>query len=129
MKRNSSVLIIMVVLIGFFLLQGNLPVPGNEIQGSFYKSDVKTVIDNKCYGCHSVKGKSQDAKDALMWDSLPGISTRKIVATLDEVIEVLEKNDMPPEETVKKFPQMALAEDEKKILLSWAKAKADSLIN
>ena len=86
------------------------------------------MIDAKCYGCHSEKGKSKDAKDALMWDNLPNLQKSRIVATLDDIIGVLKENTMPPEDVIKKYPEMKLLPQEKKTLLSWAESRADSLL-
>ncbi len=116
------------VIIGFFLIQVSPPGQTVEQSGSVYPEKVKKVIDGKCYGCHSINGKSQDAKDALMWDSLPGLQKSKIIATLDDIIKVLEQNKMPPEGAVKKYPEMKLLSEESKILQSWAGAWADSLL-
>jgi cytochrome c len=93
-----------------------------------YPAEVKKVIDAKCYGCHSVKGKSQDAKDALIWDSLPGLQKGKIVATLDDIIKVLKENKMPPKQTIEKYPDMKLLPGEVKTLQSWAEVTADTML-
>ena len=93
-----------------------------------YPSEVKKVIDQKCYGCHSEKGKSEDARKALMWDDLPNLEKSKVLATLDGIIEVLEDGAMPPEDVVKKYPEMKLHEDESTLLKTWAESKADSLM-
>lgn len=61
-----------------------------------FPADVKAVIDNKCYGCHSIEGKSDDAKEAMMWDSIPLYPKDRQIAVLDGISEVLEKGDMPP---------------------------------
>jgi len=127
MKTLFSI-IFPVVIIGFFLLQGSPLTQTMQQSGSAYPEKVKKVIDSKCYGCHSVNGKSQDAKDALMWDSLPGLQKSRIIATLDDMIKVLEKNEMPPAAVVKKYPEMKLLSEESKILLSWARAWSDSLL-
>lgn len=103
-------------------------VAGNQDTTAFYPADVKKVIDDKCYGCHSIKGKLQKAKDKLMWDSLPGLSKRKMVATLGNIVDELDKNDMPPEEFLKKFPDAALVPGQKELLTSWAGSKADNLL-
>lgn len=116
------------VIIGFILLQGSPLSQTAQQSGSGYPEKVKKVIDGKCYGCHSINGKSQDAKDALMWDSLPGLPKAKIIATLDDIIKVLEKNEMPPAAAVKKYPEMKLLSEESKILQSWAGAWAESLL-
>ena len=127
MKTLFSI-IFPVMIIGFFLLQGSPLTQTVQQSGSAYPEKIKKVIDSKCYGCHSVNGKSQDAKDALMWDSLPGLQKSRIIATLDDMIKVLEKNEMPPAAVVKKYPEMKLLSEESKILLSWARAWSDSLL-
>jgi hypothetical protein len=126
MKVTLSV--IALAIVGIFFIQGTPVINIGEQGKTFYPAGVKNVIDNKCYGCHSVTGKSQDARDALMWDSLPGVERRVMIATLDEIIEVLDEGTMPPEDVVKKYPEARLLPEEKKILKAWAEAKADSLL-
>lgn len=126
--KTSSFIVIILVIAGFFLIQGS-PVRNDlQNQTSFYPAGVKKVIDNKCYGCHSAQGKSPVAKGALMWDSLPNLKKSRIVAKLDNIVKVLQKNIMPPEGVVKKYPEMKLLPDESKIIQSWAESKADSLL-
>jgi hypothetical protein len=127
MKVSTSILIL-VIIIGFFFIQSS-PVNQSGQKGeSLYTAEVKKVIDEKCYGCHSVKGNSQDAKDALLWDSLPNLQKSRLIATLDDIIEVLKENKMPPEEVIKKYPEMKLLPMEKKTMQSWAQSRADSLL-
>ena len=123
-----STFVVLVIVAGLFFIQGSPVEQVTPQQAGFYPVDVKAVIDKKCYGCHSEKGKSQDAKDALMWDSLPGFTKIKIVAKMEDIIEVLEKNAMPPEEVVKKYPEVRLLTAENELLRSWAETKADSLL-
>lgn len=125
---KTSTIIVLAIIAGIFFIQGSPVKQITREQAGFYPVAVKAVIDKKCYGCHSDKGKSQDAKDALMWDSLPGLSKIKIVATMEDIIEVLEKNQMPPEEVVDKYPEMRLLSEENELLRSWAEAKGDSLL-
>jgi cytochrome c553 len=126
--KTSSFIIAALIITGFLFIQGNPVRKDTQKKGSLFSTEVKKVIDNKCYGCHSVQGKSKDAKDALMWDSLPGLQKSKLVATLDDIVKVLQKNQMPPEGVVKKYPEMKLLPDESKLLQSWAISKADSLL-
>jgi len=63
-----------------------------------------------------------------MWDSLPGLPKGKIIATLDDIIKVLEENKMPPAAAVKKYPEMKLLNEENKIIQSWARSWAESLL-
>lgn len=117
-----------VIFIGFILSPG---LPGNKSlqkSGSFYTAEAKKVIDRKCYGCHSDQGESKDAKEALMWDSLPNLSKSSQVATLDHIIKVLKEKKMPPEGVVKKYPEMKMSPEDTRILQSWAESMADNLL-
>ena len=93
-----------------------------------YPEKVKAVIDSKCYDCHSVKGKSDDAKKALIWDDLPTEKLVNQIATLDEIVEVLDEGKMPPKKIVKKSPQMELSPEESQILKVWAENTSAKLL-
>lgn len=127
MKISISI-IVLVIIIGFLFIQSSPVDHSGQSSKSIYTAEVKKVIDNKCYGCHSVNGKSKDAKNALMWDNLPNLQKSRLVATLDDIIKVLKENKMPPEEVIKKYPEMKLLPLEKKIFQSWAESRADSLV-
>lgn len=126
--KTLFTIVVPVLFIGFILNTG-LPV-NQSIQksGSAYPAEVKKVIDNKCFGCHSDQGKSKDAKDALLWDSLPNLSKSSQIATLDDIIKVLKDKKMPPEGAVKKYPEMKMSPEETTILQSWAEKRAESLL-
>lgn len=81
---------------------------------------VKTVIDNNCYGCHSEKGKSDDAKKALMWDELANYERGKQVSVLGDIIEVIDEGEMPPKKFIEKYPDKKPSAEDMAILKSWA---------
>jgi len=119
---------------GVILLQGSRISSINDETSVYYGNieypeAVKKVIDQKCYGCHSIKGDSDDAKEALMWDSIPNLSKGKLVATLNHIVEVLEDGTMPPEDVIKQYPEAKLLSSERKILKDWAEATAESLLD
>ena len=126
--KTSFIARFILAVTGLFLIQGAHVSESMQKKGSFFPSEVKKVIDAKCYGCHSAQGQSNDAKDALMWDSLPNLNKSGMVAALDDIVKELRKNGMPPAGVVKKYPEMKLLPDESKILQSWAVSKADSLL-
>jgi mono/diheme cytochrome c family protein len=92
-----------------------------------FPENVKAVIDKSCYGCHSENGRSDDAKDALRWDMLNEYDKEKLVSVMDEIIEVIEKEEMPPEKFLEKKPEAKPTEDEYAILFEWAEQEADKL--
>ena len=126
--RRSYYIVVVLIIIGFFLIQSFSVGESIQKDRSIFPAGVKKVIDNKCYRCHNANGKSQIAKAALIWDSLPNLQKGEMVARFDKIIRVLTKSIMPPESAVKRSPEMKLSPEESKLLLSWAEARADSLL-
>ncbi|MDZ7604490.1 MAG: heme-binding domain-containing protein [Cyclobacteriaceae bacterium] len=89
---------------------------------------VQAVIDKSCFGCHSENGKSDKVKEALRWDKLNEYDKTKLVSAFDEIIEVIEKKEMPPEKYLANNPDSKPTDEEYKILLDWAEKEADKLI-
>jgi uncharacterized membrane protein len=102
--------------------------PSLVTAGLEFPAAVKAVIDQKCYFCHSLKGKSPDARKGLMWDSIPDYSKAKLVAKLDDIIDVLDQGTMPPKKMIEMVPDAKLSDEELQILKSWAETTADSLM-
>ncbi len=93
-----------------------------------FPENVKAIIDDKCYGCHSDKGKSDKAKEKLMWDELSGLSKIKLISTLVDISEVTEKMEMPPEKFLNDHPEKKLTEEEASILYEWANSSAQKVL-
>jgi hypothetical protein len=91
-------------------------------------ADVKAVVDNKCYGCHSKDGRSDDAKKDLMWDSIPLYPKERQIAVLDDISEVLEKGKMPPEKMIEMHPEAAISKEQADLIKKWAETTADELM-
>ena len=92
-----------------------------------YKGKIKTIIDEKCYDCHSDKGDDEDAIEDLHWDKLPKLDQMDQVYALDAIVESVEKGEMPPEKHVRKYPNKKLTDEEAKLLMDWANDLADKL--
>ena len=124
---------VLFVLVAFLFIRANIvenqypEVVGDSIVS--YPADVKTVIDNKCYGCHNPKAKSDKAKQKLLWDSLPALTKMDQINKIDKIIEVLNKGEMPPEKYLQFKPEGKLTDDEATLLKSWAKKTSDKLLN
>jgi len=128
MKTIVSVMVIL-FFTGVLFIRGTRMSRDVDNTAEFiYPAAVKAIIDQKCYGCHSITGESDDAKESLMWDSIPSFPDAKLVAKLDDIITVLEEGSMPPEDVVKQYPEIKLLPRERKVLKSWAEATADSLM-
>ena len=91
--------------------------------------DVKSVLDNKCYGCHNMEAQSDKAKKKLLLDKLGDLSKAELIAKLGDISEVLGEGAMPPEKFLEQKPEKKLTEDEQKLLVDWAEKAADELLN
>lgn len=85
-----------------------------------YPKKIDAIIQAKCYGCHSADGRSQKAKDALMWDELEGLTHEQRLEKIHHIQEVLTKGAMPPARFLESNPDKALTEKERAKMLKWA---------
>ena len=133
MKRFGILIVISTFTVAVFI-QMNLNkkksvVRKYDLQEEYkFPKKVKAVIDKSCYGCHSEKGKSDDAKDALRWDIMGEYEKSKLVSVMDEIIEVVEKQEMPPKKMVEKKPDIKPTDKEYETLAKWAEKEADKLL-
>ena len=133
MKRFGILIVISAFTVAVFIqmnLNKNAGVLNTTETQEEYKfpKKVKAVIDKSCYGCHSVKGKSDDAKDALRWDQMGEYDKAKLVSVMDGIIEVVEKQEMPPKKMVEKKPDLKPTDKEYAALMKWAEKEADRLL-
>lgn len=112
----------LLLLIGM-LLSSTAEAPPRKFK---FSKKVDNIVQSKCYGCHSEKGRSQKAKDKLMWDDLAGMSTADRQKKLGRIQEMAEKGAMPPKRMVESKPEMKLTAKEQKALKKWAKRHAKS---
>jgi hypothetical protein len=110
------------LLVSFLLLPGFTPKPK-----PYFPKKVNAVIQAKCYGCHSIDGKSQKAKDKLMWDDLAGMAKEQQLEKIQSIQKVLEKGSMPPEKFLEKMPEKKLTDKETKAMRKWADKTAKKL--
>ena len=96
-----------------------------------FPSEVKTIVDNSCMGCHNNSSKNIKGKKKLNFDQFNDgtYSKGKAVGKLNGIIKVLKKNVMPPKKFVKKYPERALSDSDKETLRNWALESANELMN
>lgn len=131
MNTKTAALIFSIFIVSLIFIQGKNPDKTNRhitTDSIEFTADVKAIIDQKCYGCHNLNSKNEKAKHKLKWDSLTLIPKAKQIAKLDKIIEVLEKESMPPEKFLAYKPEGKLTEDEIKKLKEWADANAERLL-
>ena len=90
-------------------------------------TDVQSIIDNSCYGCHSSESSSTKGKMKLNFDKMPDMKTGKLVGKLSKISKTVKKGKMPPEKFLNKYPDKALTQDESDKLTAWADKLAQQL--
>ncbi|EAZ80852.1 heme-binding domain-containing protein [Algoriphagus machipongonensis] len=86
-------------------------------------TEVKAVVEQKCYGCHNEEAKNDKGKEKLDWDKFEDSKKSKQFATMSKISEVLEEGEMPPKKFLEFKPEGALTDEEKTILLDWSTRK------
>ncbi len=106
--------------------------PGDEMpqtdNGFTIDAKVKPIIDAKCVGCHSADSKNEKAKEKLIWANLSTMEKKAVASILDEVVEVMEKGEMPPAKFLERFPDKKLTEKETKSIRKWADKAANRMM-
>jgi cytochrome c551/c552 len=131
MKTSIKISLLLILTVAFFVRARHSDHAKNvsvRQAGITFPADVKAVIDNKCYGCHSKDGRSAEAKQDLLWDSIPLYPKEKQIAVLDDISEVLEKGKMPPEKMIEMHPEAKLSPEQVALLKKWAETTADDLM-
>ncbi|MDX8340090.1 heme-binding domain-containing protein [Draconibacterium sp. IB214405] len=124
MKKSLSVFTLVVLVSGLVALAAKKPAQTSEPM----PDDVKAVIQNSCYGCHNSESRNEDGKKEIQFDKLDELSAIKKIHAYKEIGEALEKNEMPPKKFLERFPDKALSEENKKMLMDWSKKEAEALV-
>ncbi len=93
-----------------------------------YSGNIKTIIDNKCYGCHNNQSRGVKARIKLNFDSLALVTKVNQLSTLDKIVEVLDKGEMPPKQFLERKPEGKMTDEETVALKGWAQKASDALL-
>lgn len=85
-----------------------------------FSKKVDAIVKDKCYGCHSPEGRSDKAKEKLMWDDLADLSAADQAMKLKAISKVLSEGAMPPAKMLERMPEKALTEKETQVMAKWA---------
>ncbi len=127
---KNLILIITLSTSGFLFVNFNIADgkgPASKEEMIEIPDDVQAVIDNSCYGCHNSDSRNDKAKKKLSFDKLSKLKTYKVVGKLTDIQEIIMEGEMPPKKFVKKYPDHALSDDGKDLLLGWAKKSANKI--
>jgi len=117
------------ILPGVVMILSVLMLSMKDIQkGENIPEDVKKILSNSCYACHSTGAKAENAVKALNFRKWNDYKTTKKVGLLNNISEVVEEGAMPPEKFLKKYPEKAMSGEDKEKILEWTKKETAKLM-
>ena len=96
--------------------------------GSVAEDDVKEILKNSCFDCHSDGATNKKGKNALNFDTWDEYKTGKKISLLSEICEVVSEGKMPPEKYLKSKPEATLTDQQKKLVCEWTSKESASLL-
>lgn len=96
--------------------------------GLVIDAKVKPIIDAKCMGCHSADSKNEKAKEKFIWANLSTMDKKAAASILDDMVEVMDKGEMPPAKFLERYPDKKLTEKETKAIRKWADKSASKML-
>ena len=97
-------------------------------KGEKIPEDVKEILSNSCYACHTTGAKAKDAVNALDFKKWNDYKSTKKIALLNDIEEVLDEDVMPPAKYLNRNPEKALSAEDKGIITEWIKTETDKLM-
>ena len=128
--KKLNVLFPVILILVTFIIQSNIWVetPYQIQEDVDIPENVKSVLDNKCFGCHNTDSRADKAKEKLLLDKLGDLSKAKMIATLDKINEMAGEGKMPPEKFLEQRPEKKLSEEEQKLLVIWTEEASNALL-
>lgn len=123
-KSMFPLVLISFMFVSFMVSANNNP---GKTKGEPMPENVKAIIEKSCFGCHNTDSKNDKAKEKLDFKSFDSLEKMKQIVAYKDIHEVLVKDEMPPQKFLEKFPDKKVSEDEKKILIEWAKNEIETL--
>ncbi len=127
MKMNKLILGCAVLLLGTFVSNASEKETKSKAE-VVMPEKVQAIVEHSCFGCHNTDSKNDDAKEKLDFKTLDELSSFKKIGKYRDIVEVLEKGEMPPKKFLEKFPDRKLSDEESQILKEWVEKEANALI-
>ena len=133
-KRNTLIVSIFAIGLSYLLLSYNV------VSESDYEtllntdiieipSDINSILENKCFECHTSESKGSKSKLKLNFDKFTNgdYSNGKLVSKFGKITKQLNSNKMPPKKHLAKNPDQKLSSEESKLIISWATEQGNIL--
>lgn len=147
LRRTFQILIVAFIIIQFFRPAKNRSegISNNDITKLYtVPADVQSILKTSCYDCHSnntiypwysyiqpvawwLNGHIKDGKRGLNFSEFAGYRIRKQYKRLEDINELIKKNEMPLDTYLWIHKYAKLNDQQKLILANWATAIRDTI--
>lgn len=147
LRRTFQILIVAFIIIQFFRPAKNrsVGISNNDITKLYtVPADVQSILKTSCYDCHSnntiypwysyiqpvawwLNGHIKDGKRGLNFSEFAGYRIRKQYKRLEDINELVKKNEMPLDTYLWIHKYAKLNDQQKLILANWATAIRDTI--
>ncbi len=126
-KRNTIPVSIFIVGLSYLLFSYNVESKSDYealLRAEIIEipTDVHSILENKCFECHTSESKGSKSKLKLNFDKFTNgdYSNGKLVSKFGKITKQLNNNKMPPKKHLKKNPDQKLSSEESKLIINWA---------
>ena len=147
LRRTFQILIVAFIIIQFFRPAKNrsVGISNNDITKLYtVPADVQSILKTSCYDCHSnntiypwysyiqpvawwLNGHIKDGKRGLNFSEFAGYRIRKQYKRLEDINELVKKNEMPLDTYLWIHKYAKLNDQQKLILANWVTAIRDTI--
>lgn len=103
-------------------------VPLQEEVKADFPDDVSEIFKTSCFDCHSDEASNLKAKTKLNFSKWSDLSDSKKIGKMENIDEVLKKDDMPPGKYLAKYPDHALSKEQKELVIKWIAEESAKLM-
>jgi hypothetical protein len=102
--------------------------PPQEKVIQVFPDTVQKVLETSCFDCHGATSSNTKALAKIDFSKWNDLTAAKKVGKLQDVIDVVNKGDMPPLKYVTNYPDRAPGKEQKDIIIKWANEESDKLM-
>jgi hypothetical protein len=93
-----------------------------------FPEGVQKILDVSCTDCHSDASSNDKSKAKLNLTDWSSLSDSKKVGKMQDMLDVINKGEMPPEKYIAKYPEHALTKENKDLLVKYLNDETTKLM-
>jgi hypothetical protein len=136
MKKLSFPVIILVIAV-FAMMAFIIPsgpdhskhsIPPQVRVASPFPENIAKLFENSCFDCHSDISSNEKALEKMNLSKWNDLDNAKKLGKMQDIIDVLTKDKMPPSKYVAKYPDRAPTQEQRDTIIKWAQEESDKLL-